>query len=165
MKRYTFELFADYFQIYLMDTETRDDTSEIWTDKALDLKLGLLPNTLAIGTFRNVDVPVEVDVYEQPPEIDLQQWDHASQGYFTITSGRCAVFGCTDYFPDAAFIELPPGKYTALSLARGLTSITEEWDDADDLYKVILWPSSVTDGSVNGYPENDYKALKYYGDI
>ncbi|OJI46550.1 hypothetical protein VVATL9824_02601 [Vibrio vulnificus] len=31
MKSYKFELFADYFQLYLMDVEASDDTSEIWT--------------------------------------------------------------------------------------------------------------------------------------
>ncbi len=44
-----------------MDAEADDDISEIWTDEALNLKLGILPNTLAIGTFRNVDVPVELN--------------------------------------------------------------------------------------------------------
>lgn len=152
MKNYKFELFADYFQIYLMDAEAEDDTSEIWTDEALDLKLGVLQNTLAVGTFRNVDVPVEVEVYQSEPDIDLKEWDHASKGYFTIKSGSCAVLGCTDYQPDAAKIEIDPGVYAALSLAKGLDSITEEWEDADDIYRVILWPSSI----------KEHKALKSY---
>jgi hypothetical protein len=150
MKNYKFELFADYFQVYLMDTEADDDTSEVWTDEALDLKLGVLPNTLAVGTFRNVDVPVEVEIYDSEPDVDLEEWDHASKGYVTIKSGCCAVFGCTDYLPDAAKIEIKPGAYAAISLAKGLDSITEEWEDADDAYKVILWPSSI----------KEYKALK-----
>lgn len=152
MKNYKLELFADYFQVYLMDTEADDDTSEIWTDEALDLKLGILPNTLAVGTFRNVDVPVEVEIYDSEPDIDLEEWDHASTGYFTIKSGSCAVFGCTDYLPDAAKIEISLGKYAVLSLAKGLGSITEEWEDADDFYKVLLWPSST----------EEYKSLKSY---
>ena len=52
MKNHKFELFADYFQVYLMDIEADDDTSEAWTEEALNLKLGILPNTLAVGTFR-----------------------------------------------------------------------------------------------------------------
>lgn len=147
-----FELFADYFQVYLMDIEANDDTSEIWTEEALHLKLGILPNTLAIGTFRNVDVPFEVEIRENEPEINLKEWDHASKGHFTSKSGRCAVFGCTDYLPDAAKIEINPGKYAVLSLAKGLGSITEEWEDADDLYKVILWPSSAEEfGALKSY--------------
>ncbi|WGL17682.1 hypothetical protein PVT68_05155 [Microbulbifer bruguierae] len=101
MKNYKFELFADYFQVYLMDTEADDDISEVWTEEALDLKLGALPNTLAIGTFRNVDVPVEVEIRDSEPYVDLEEWDHASKGHVTIKSGRCVVFCCTDFLPDA----------------------------------------------------------------
>ena len=72
MKNYKFELFADYFQVYLMDVEANDDTSEVWTEGALNLKLGILPNTLAVGTFRNVDVPVEVEIFESEPEVNLE---------------------------------------------------------------------------------------------
>jgi len=152
MKSHKFELFADYFQVYLMDAEANDDTSEVWTEEALNLKLGILPKTLAVGTFRNVDVSVEIEIYESEPEVNLEEWDHASVGHFTIKSGRCAVFGCTDYLPDAAKFEISPGNYAVLSLAKGLGSITEEWEDADDLYKVILWPSS----------SEEYKAIKCY---
>ncbi|WP_020411244.1 hypothetical protein [Microbulbifer variabilis] len=152
MKKYKFEIFADYFQIYLLDVEADDDTSDIWTDEALNIKLGILPNTLAIGTYRNVDVPLEVEVHDSEPEISLGEWDHASIGYFTVTSGQCVVSGCTDYLLDVAKIDVAPGKYSAISLAKGLGSITEEWEDADDLYKVILWPSATS----------ECKALKHY---
>jgi len=37
-----------------MDSEAEDDTSGIWTVEALDIKLGVLPNTLAVGTFRTL---------------------------------------------------------------------------------------------------------------
>lgn len=73
--------------------------------------------------------------------VSLNDWDHASKGYFKVKSGKCVVFGCTDCWADAARIELPNDNYSVLSLAKGLDSITTEWDDADDYYKLILWPS------------------------
>ncbi len=152
MKKYKFELFADYFQVYLMDVGSDDDTSGIWTEDGLNIKLGLMPNTIAIGTFRNVDVPLEVEVQESRPDLNLDEWEHASIGYFTIKSGQCAVFGCNDYLPDANKIEVSPGNYSVLSLAKGLDSVTDESEEADDLYKVILWPST----------NNEHKALKNY---
>lgn len=145
MKSHKFELFADYFQVYVMDDEADDDTSEIWTDKAFDLKLALAENTVAVGTFRNVDVSFEVEIHDSEPVVNLDEWDHVSKGYFNIKSGKCAVFGCTDYLPDAARIEMPNGTYSVLSLAKGLDSITTEWDDADDYYKILLWPSPNTE--------------------
>jgi len=126
MTVHQFRLFADYFQLYLMDEAAEDDTSEIWTDEALDAKLAVSENTLTIGTFRNVDVDFEVEVLEEEPELNLEKWDHASIGYVDFPSGKCAVFGCTDYLPDAKRIELPNGQYAALSLARGLDSIEVE---------------------------------------
>ncbi len=152
MVNYRFEIFADYFQLYLMDVEANDDTSDIWTNEALELKLALLTNSVAIGTFRNVDVPIEIEVCEGKPVVDFDEWDHASVGYFTVKSGACAVLGCTDYLPDAAKIQLQPAKYSVLSLAKGLDSITEEWEDADDFYKLLIWPSL----------EEEYKSLKAF---
>lgn len=152
MAIYQFRLFADYFQLYLMDEIAEDDTSEIWTAEALDAMLAVSENTLAIGTLRNVHVNFEVEVLQEKPKINLDSWDHASLGYVSFPSGKCAVFGCTDYLPDAKRIELPKGSYAALSLAKGLASIETEWDDADDFYKVILWASD----------NREFKVLKRY---
>ena len=124
MKSHKFEPFADYYQVYVMDDWANDDSSEIWTDTALDLKLALAENTVAVGTYRNVDVNFEVEIHEIEPAGSLNDWDHASKGYFKVKSGKCAVFGCADRWADAARIELPNGNYSVLSLAKGLDSIT-----------------------------------------
>lgn len=152
MSLYHFQLFADYFQFYLMDVKSNDDTSEIWSKEALENKLGILKNTLAVGTFRNVDVNVEIELCECEPTVNFEQWDQLTIGYFEIFSGECAVLGCTDYLPDAKIITLKPGNYAALSLAKGLNTIVTEWEVADDLYKVMLWPSD----------QKVFKTLKNY---
>jgi hypothetical protein len=152
MTIHKFELFADYFQLYLADDGSEVDTTEIWNEESLRLKLAVAKNTLAVGTFRNVDVQLEVEILDSAPSIDVAEWDHVSKGYLAITNGKCVVYGCTDYLPDAQRISLPSGEYSALSLAKGLSTITEEWEDAEDFYKVILWPSK----------ENEYKLLKSY---
>lgn len=135
-----------------MDVKSNDDTSEIWSKEALENKLGILKNTLAVGTFRNVDVNVEIELCECEPTVNFEQWDQATIGYFEIFSGECAVLGCTDYLPDAKIITLKPGNYAALSLAKGLNTIVTEWEVADDLYKVMLWPSD----------QKVFKTLKNY---
>lgn len=152
MSLYHFQLFADYFQFYLMDVKSNDDTSEIWSKEALENKLGILKNTLAVGTFRNVDVNVEIELCECEPTVNFEQWDQVTIGYFEIFSGECAVLGCTDYLPDAKTITLKPSNYAALSLAKGLNTIVTEWEVADDLYKVMLWPSD----------QKVFKTLKNY---
>lgn len=141
MSIHKYELFADYFQLYLMDEKAEVETGDIWSEEAMQFKLGIAKNTIAVGTLRNVDVPFEVEVLESAPEIDLNEWDHIAEGFFSTHSGKCVVMGCTDYEPEASRLSIKPGTYSVLSLAKRLDSITTEWDDADDLYKVILWPS------------------------
>ncbi len=114
-----FRLFADYFQFYLIDNDSEDDASDIWSEFALKCKLALASRLIAIGTLRNVEVDVEVEVLATEPEIDLADWDHAARGYFTNSSGLCAVLGCTDYLPDAKRIHLTKGDYAVLSCAKG----------------------------------------------
>ena len=60
-----------------MDETAEDDTSEIWTDQALEIKLAIAKNTIAVGTFRNVNVKFEVEIVDSEPKIDLNEWDHA----------------------------------------------------------------------------------------
>jgi hypothetical protein len=97
-------------------------------------------------------VQLEIEILDGVPSINLSEWDHVSQGYLTITNSKCVVYGCTDYLPGAKRISLPSGEYSALLLAKGLNTITEEWEDAEDFYKVVLWPST----------EHVYKSLKCY---
>ena len=92
------------------------------------------------------------ELLEQEPAIYIEDWDQASLGYLNLPFGKCAFLGCADDVPDARRIELPKGQYAALSLAKGLESIEKEWEDADDFYKVILWPSNA----------KEHKVLKRY---
>ncbi|WP_249554095.1 MULTISPECIES: hypothetical protein [Shewanella] len=147
-----FSIFADYFQFYLMDDAEIDDTSEIWTDKALDIKLGMTPHALAVGTMRNVDVDVIVEVVDAEPEINLDEWDYISKGYISLPSGRCIVMGCTDAIEDATRLEVKLGNYAALAMAKGINSIVAEWEPANDLYRVVIWASD----------SKEYFAVKEY---
>ena len=124
-----------------MDEKADGETADIWSEEALEFKLGIAKNTLAVGTLRNVDVSFEVELCDSRPNIDFSEWDHIAEGHFSTHSGKCIVMGCTDYEPDAERLSIRPGKYSVMSLAKRLDSITTEWDDADELYKVILWPS------------------------
>ena len=136
-------LFADYFQFVLMDEKSEDDFSTIWTDEALKRMLAVGDRAVCPGTLRNVDVDVEVEILSERPEIDYSEWDNVAEASIRIPSGKLVVMGCTDYLPDAKRIEVEPGDYQLLSLAGGIDSIKNEWEPANDLYKVILWPGSL----------------------
>jgi len=133
-------IFADYFQFVLMDEESEDDFSTIWTDEAFGRMLAVGSNAVCPGTLRNVDVTVEIEILNAPPSIDLSEWDHAVEASINIPSGKLVVMGCTGHLPDSTRIEVKPGNYQLLSLAGGIDTIQTEWEPADDLYRVYLWP-------------------------
>src|SRR5271157_5437345 len=100
-----FRLFADYFQFYLQDERAKGDLSESWTEEAVAQLLALAPGTIGVGTVRNMEVPVDLELDDDLPNDDLNVWDHVNECSIEVPSGRIVVAGCTDYFPDAARVE------------------------------------------------------------
>lgn len=135
-----FTIFADHFQFVLMDENSQDDFSLIWTEEAQNRMLAVAPSAVCPGTVRNVDVPVEIEVLDQSLEIDFSAWDSAVEASINIPSGKLVVMGCTDYLPDSPRISVSPGHYQIVSLAGGIDTIKNEWEPAEDLYRVYLWP-------------------------
>lgn len=139
--RWTYELFADYFQFYLQDEKADGDLSDSWTQEAVDRLLAVAPGTIGVGTVRNMDVPVTVELCDAEPESDLEAWDQVTECAIDVPTGRIVIAGCTDYFPDAARIALPPGIYRARVSCGGLDTITPDGLDGEDCYRVQLWPA------------------------
>jgi hypothetical protein len=142
MRRFEYTLFADYFQFYLQDESAEGDLSNSWTQEAVDRLLAVAPGTIGVGTVRNMNVPVVVEISDIEPNTDLSAWDHVNECTVEVPSGRLVVAGCTDYFPDAARIELAPGSYRARILYGSLSSLSEDGLDGDDHYKVVLWTAA-----------------------
>jgi hypothetical protein len=141
MVTYTFTLFADYFQFYLQDEQASDDLTEAWTESTVRDLLALGPATIAVGTVRNMDVPVTVEVHDHEPVENIEQWDHVNECDINVPSGKIVIAGCTDYFAEAARIEVKPGNYRARICYGDLDSLSDDGLDGDDHYKVALWLS------------------------
>jgi hypothetical protein len=141
MTKYTFEVFADYFQFYLADEGLEGDLSDAWTDEAVAQLLALVPGVIGVGTARNMDVPVEVQVLDQAPADHLVEWDQVNECTLEVPSGRIVVAGCTDYWPDAARVPVTPGTYRARVYYGDLNSVSENGLDGKDRYRIALWPA------------------------
>ena len=135
-------VFADYFQIHLMDRVANEDPGAAWTDEAVDRMLAVGETWVGLGTLRNVTVPLTVHLAAQAPQLDLSQYDHAVSGSISIPSGELAVLGCTGSLEEAEKISLEPGVYELLYVTSGTDSISYESGPADDHYAVYLWPGS-----------------------
>ena len=142
VRRFEYSLFADSFQFYLQDESAEGDLSNSWTQEAVDRLLAVAPGTIGVGTVRNMNVPVVVEISDIEPDTDLSAWDHVNECTVEVPSGRVVIAGCTDYFPDAARIELAPGAYRARIYYGGLSSLSEDGLDGDDHYKVVLWTAA-----------------------
>ena len=138
----SYTLFADYFQFYLQDECADGNLGDAWTDTAVNDLLALAPGTIGVGTVRNMDVPVEVEILDGPPQNDLAQWDHVMECGIVVPSGRLVIAGCTDYFPDAARLNIASGTYRARIYYGDLDSLREDGLTGDDHYRIVLWPSN-----------------------
>ena len=134
-----FELFADYFQFYLQDEPVGGNLGNSWDQDAVDRLLALAPGTIGVGTVRNMDVPVIIEVHDAQPSDDFGEWDHVTECSIDVQSGKIVIAGCTDYFPDAARISVHPGCYRARIHYGQLDSLSEDGLDGDDHYKIVLW--------------------------
>jgi hypothetical protein len=141
MSSYRYTLFADYFQFYLQDEKVDGNLSDAWTEQAVQDLLAIAPGTIGVGTVRNMDVPVEVELLQSTPSESFDAWDQVNECDIEIRSGTLVVAGCTDYFPDAARIKVEPGSYRARVYYGKLDSLSEDGLDGDDHYKVSIWMS------------------------
>ena len=136
---YSYNLFADYFQFYLQDETAEGNLGDSWTDDAVKRLLALAPGIIGVGTVRNMTVPVVVEVYDQEPFDNNDEWDQINECCIEITSGTIVVSGCSDYFPDAARITVPSGTYRARIYYGRLNTLRGNGLEGDDHYRVLLW--------------------------
>lgn len=136
------ELFADYFQFYIQDEEVKGDLSESWTDEAVDILLATTPGTIGVGTVRNMDVGVNLKIFETQPGFLLDPENTIGQINecdIDIRSGKLVLAGCTDYFTDAKRISLEKGNYRARIYYGNLDKISDDGLDGEDFYEIHLW--------------------------
>jgi hypothetical protein len=142
MKSFELSLFADYFQFYIQDEAATARLSRIWDEEATARMLAIAPGTIGVGTARNMDVPVAVEIRDQEPGDDFPEWDHVVEASLDVASGQIVVAGCSDYFPNAMRIAVSPGSYRVRVSYGALDTLSEDGLSGDDQYRVQLWPAS-----------------------
>jgi len=139
MRRSEFELFADYYQFYLQDESAEGNLGESWDDDAVEQLLAIAPGTIGVGTVRNMDVPVTVEIHDKKPDLDIELWDHLNECSLDVPTGQIVIAGCTDYFPEAARIQVVPGTYRARISYGNLDTLSDVGLDGNDKYRIQLW--------------------------
>lgn len=139
------ELFADYFQFYVCDEAFKTDTGTIWDAATTDRMLALGEDLIAVGTARNMDVPVALEILDRAPPEDFESWDQVIECGVAIPSGKVIVFGCTENPDDAERLHVPPGSYAARVSYANLMTLSDDGLDGDDEYRVQLWPGVISE--------------------
>ncbi len=145
---HSFNLFADYFQFYLQDEAVDGNLSDAWTDEAVARLLAVAPGTVGVGTVRNMEVPVTLEVMPAAPPLNVAAYDHVVECSLSVGGEQLVIAGCTDYFPDAARIAIAPGSYRVRVCFSGLESLSEDGLDGDDRYHLQIWPAPLANIAV-----------------
>lgn len=96
---------------------------------------------VGIGTVRNLDVPVSVEVLGIAPGENCERWDHVVECTLEVGGMRLVIAGCTDHFPGAARIAVSSGTYRLCAHYANLKSLSDGGLDGDDRYHLQLWPA------------------------
>lgn len=137
-----YEIFADFHQFYIQDEAANVDLSKAWTDAATKDMIAVVDGAIGIGTARNMEVPVTVEVHKDEPALDISAWDQVHECSLAVPSGKLVIAGCTDYFPNAERTQVKPGTYRVRVLYGGLKSLSPDGLDGEDHYVVQLWAGS-----------------------
>jgi len=140
MPSHRLTLFADYHQFYLQDESAPGDLASAWDEAATHRMLAVSAGVVGFGTVRNMQVPVTLEFLEAEPQTDLARFDHVVDGSVVIATGPLVVAGCTDYLPNAARFDLPPGTYRVRLSSAGLDSVSLNGLEGEDRYLVQMWP-------------------------
>jgi hypothetical protein len=141
------ELFADYHQLAVFDEGSTTDLGEAWTDQAGSDRLAVGVDAVAIGTEVNVNVLVSVEILTSRPGDDETGFDHVVEASLRADSGRLVVMGCTDYEPEAARFEVPPGWLRLRVAKSNLDRAYTLGFDSDDVpetmerIRIQVWPA------------------------
>ncbi len=138
-QKFSFTLFADYFQFYLQDEKANGDLSGNWNDEATERLLAVGTGVIGIGTARNMNVPVEVEISDDEPDDDLSEWDQVNECTLGTPTGCIVIAGSTDYFPDAARIKVESGSYRVRLFYGDLSSVSNDGLNGSDHYRLVLW--------------------------
>ena len=141
-------LFADYFQVHVLDEGSETDFGDLWTSQAVRDGLAVGPDAVAIGTAVNVFVLVSVEILSSPPARDEAGFDHVAEASLNSESGRLVVMGCTDYEPAAARFGVTPGwlrlraSRSNLGTAGALGTGSAKAPETMERVRIQVWPAA-----------------------
>jgi hypothetical protein len=143
---------SDYGQIYVYDPEGTDQSSpQTEDDNSLQRSLddahesrrfvgydGGTLNVLTPSQY-NWEAPLTVEVFDEPPPIEVDGWDHIAEAPLPVPSGNL-WFEASGGGPRHE-TTVPPGVYRARISGRGFVAGVGEIEGRES-WRVQLWPAA-----------------------
>lgn len=142
-------VFADNFQFQLQDQVEDCDYPENWNDALLTQLYVCGNRIIGIGTVRDLDVDVTLEVYDEKMDDkeldvdpDVSDFDHVVQCNLEIPSGKLLITGCTSDYEEALKLTLPARQYGVRIFWSNLDSTDELGFEGEDKYLIQFWPDT-----------------------
>jgi hypothetical protein len=143
---------ADYGQLYINSLAAADEDEDFDEEEGYEVPalddatesgrfVGVRPGFIDVLTPGqwNSRTPMRLEIWSAEPPDDRGDWDHEVDADFDVLDGRIYFkpSGTGDYGVPA---DIPPGRYRARISGRGFTKLGHAGADADDSYRLRLWP-------------------------
>ncbi|MBY0357140.1 MAG: hypothetical protein K2W82_03990 [Candidatus Obscuribacterales bacterium] len=142
-------VFADNFQFHIQDATAEGEYPETLNDDLITSFLALGDKVVAIGTVRDLDVEVTIEIFDEPldqedieEEPDTDGFDQVAQCNIDLPSGRFFVAGPVEDIEHAKKIEVKPGSYGMRIFWKDLHSVDTVGFEGDDSYRIMMWPDT-----------------------
>jgi hypothetical protein len=137
----SFDLMADFHQFVVHDSNGDwSDLPDRWTEETVEAMFVQGEDYIAVGTARDMKVPVTIRVHPAEPPIERADHDRVAAGKLSVPSGVVVVTGITDNELTGGRLVVDPGLYRVRVQYSGLGSISADGLSGDDRYVVELWP-------------------------
>jgi hypothetical protein len=140
------EIYADHAQFYLVDATAAYRADLVWDSSGLQRHLGVSEGIVAIGTIGYTFLPVRLELWDEEPPSDADEWDHVVEASLDVPSGRLGLHTVDGPIEGDNSFAVEPGRYRVRSSAAGLDHADEM--DGGDSYRVQVWPAPASDPRV-----------------
>ncbi len=143
--RHDLTLHTPKFQFHLADAGRgwHAGMPELWTEARVIDRIAAQDGLVAVGTVRDENVPVQVEILPEAPPHELKQRafnaaDHVTTCHLSVQSGQIVL--SVPGGNDALTLAVPPAIYRIVVHYNGLHPPTRHTADGTDSYHVLIYP-------------------------
>ncbi len=143
MEQHKLSFFTEYYQFYILDSETKAQTNaaDFWNTDADKRKLAIGESLLGVTVARYAEIKVEVKILSSEP-IEDDSADHVVETSLNLPSGLLQIKDCTSYDTVLA-LNLEKGTYRVRISSFKLWTV--KGDEGDDYYVVEIWKANISE--------------------